>query len=320
MKIKTLLLSGMVLCGSSAVFSEDQTSSNQFQKIFGHSSLNAMGSYTDFDFNSTAGDNFNRFQGNSKLYSIGAGNFALYRGWTAGVNLFRVDTSVNSQVFISPGAPASSEQTIRNNTIFGHVTKQLKPSFSLDLAGAYGQNKIDSQTAIMPTGATAQLGYSSYHSVNWFTALTAIYNRSWKDLTFTANGRLLYSQINSPNYQFIYVGTTPSQAVLPLINKALFSAENIEVGYKFDSKRMPLMPFVNAGLLQVLSYTNSRPVASSTINGISPQLSMNKNGYRLGGGLGFQHKQLGIRLEEQYYNAANTYRSYQTILSLKYVV
>ena len=69
MKVKAALLSGIVLCTPSTVFSANQTPGNQLKKIFGHSSLSVMGSYTDFDFNSIAGDNFNSFQGISKLYS-----------------------------------------------------------------------------------------------------------------------------------------------------------------------------------------------------------------------------------------------------------
>jgi hypothetical protein len=286
--------------------------------MFSHVNVGAMTSYTDFDFDSTTGDNFNRFQGYSKLYSIGAGNIALYKGWAVGVNLFTVDTQTRAQVYMAPGVPSISEQSTRNNSIFGHVIKQIKPNFFFDVAGAYGQNKVNTQSTIIPAPGVTQIGYASNHSTNWFAALTAIYSRPWNNFLLTANARLLYSQILSPEYQFTYVGSLPNQSVQPLTNQTLFSTENIEIGYKFDTKKSPLTPFLNAGLLQVLDYRNSREIVAATINGISPQLNMNKNGYRLGGGFGFQHKKFAIRLEEQYYTSAGTYRSYQTILGVKY--
>lgn len=74
------------------------------------------------------------------------------------------------------------------------------------------------------------------------------------------------------------------------------------------------------GLMQVLSYQNSRALTNQPLNGISPQLSLDKNGVRVGAGLTYTYKQLRVRIEEQYFNAGSVYSSYQTILGIKYAL
>lgn len=332
MRIKSMVLSGVLLCNASIVFSGDIGSAEKSKGMFSHLALGLVGSYTDFNFNSTSGRNFNRFQGHSKLYSIGAGNVLLSPEWTAGVALFRVDTSVRSQNFLSPGVPSNAKMTSRSNLLFGHLLKQIKPHVYLDLAGAYGQNKLNTQTQILTGGVlvsrrsprvtpSSLAGVSSSNTSNWFTSLTALYSKPWNKFLVNANGRLLYSRVNAGSYLFTYQSALPSQTVQAITNKAVYLMENVELGYKLDQKRLPLTPFVNAGLVQVLHFSNSRPLVNAArIVGVVPQLSLDKNGYRLGGGATFQHKNLSIRLEEQYYRASSTYSSYQTIAALKYMI
>ena len=119
--------------------------------------------------------------------------------------------------------------------------------------------------------------------------------------------------------ELYYQTPFPTQTVEPLSNKSWFLMENVELGYNLE-KYPSWIPFVNAGLVQVLSFQNSRPLVSIAINGISPQLNLDKNGFRLGGGLAYTHKEVTLRLEEQYYNAGNIFRSYQTILGIKYAL
>jgi len=288
--------------------------------MFNKLSLAFLYSYTDFKFHSTKGENFNNFTGHSNLYSIAAGNVQLAKDFSAGLALFKVDTNVLSNVFISPGSPANSKQTVHNNTLFGHVLKRFKEYYYLDLAGAYGQNKIASQSWILPNTPISQYGFANSRSNNWFTSLTGLYSRPWKNFLINANARLLYSQTDAGNYFFNYQSSPLPQPVQALTNKVWFAMENIELGYKFKPT-VPLVPFVNAGLIQVLSYTNSRTLIDSTlINGTLPQLSMNKNGYRLGGGFSYSYKRLTLRIEEQFYNASGTFKSYQTVAGIRYLI
>jgi hypothetical protein len=72
--------------------------------------------------------------------------------------------------------------------------------------------------------------------------------------------------------------------------------------------------------VQVLSYQNSRVLINQPINGISPQLNVDKNGFRVGAGLTYSFRQFRVRVEEQYFNAGSVYSSYQTFLGLKYAM
>lgn len=318
MNIKSILLSCSLLTPITGVFAEEIDTAVNKNALFSHLNFGFLGSYTDFNFDSTVGNNYNRFSGYSQLYSIGAGNIQLAPSLIAGLSLFKVKTNTHTNLSIDPGIPVSSIQNIHNDSISGHVLKQINSSFIVDLAGAYGQNKVNTQVNLLPGTVAERVGYAKTHNNNWLATLTGLYTKPWKKFLLSANGRLLYSQIDAGRYQFDFQSALPSQVVLPLTNKALFLMENIEVGYMIDSVKNPFTPFVNAGLFQVLSYSNSRPVVSVLLNGISPQLNLDKNGYRVGGGITFHHKQFMARIEEQYYNASKTYQSYQTLLVIKY--
>ena len=281
--------------------------------------LSSLGVYTDFKFNSTQGANYNLYKGYSKLASIGGNNIFLFPGLTAGVALFRVETQIGSQLFLNPGIPARASQSIRNNTLFGHVLKQFKPNFFMDLSAAYGKNKLNTTSFLNMGGAGEQVGYANTYSTNWFASLMGVYTKTWKRWLMNANGRILYSTVENGRYSFFFQTAFPTQVVEPLSNKSWFLMENVELGYNLE-KYPAWIPFVNAGLVQVLSYQNSRPLVNIAINGITPQLNLDKNGFRLGAGLAYTHKQFTLRLEEQYYNAGSVFTSYQTILGVKYAM
>ena len=301
---------------------EEQTKAVTPEGVFKNLWLSSLGVYTDFKFNSTQGTNYNSYKGYSKLGSIGGNNIFLYPGLTAGLALFRVETQLSSQILLNPGFASRSQQSIRNNTLFGHLTKQVKPNFLVDLSGAYGRNKVNitSFLDVNRGGVKEQIGYANTYSTNWFASLMGLYTKTWSNRWFmNLNARLLYTSIESGTYSIFYQTAFPTQTVAPLANKSWFLMENAELGYNFE-KYPAWIPFVNAGLVQVLSYRNSRPLINSAINGISPQLNLDQNGYRLGTGLAYTNKQLTVRLEEQYYNAGNIFRSYQTLLSVKYAL
>lgn len=279
--------------------------------------LGALGSYTDFKFNSVAGENYNSFDGYSQQVAIAGNNIVLAPSWTAGVSLFKIETHLGAKVGISPGIPAIADQSTRNNTLYAHVMKQFNANYFLDLSAAYGWNKVNTTSFLAPGTRSQQIGYSSTHSSNWFASATGLYSKSWKRFVLTANARLLYSEVNTGSYPFIFQSNLPAQVVQPLSNQAWYLMENVEVGYNLE--KFPLWTvFANTGLVQVLSFTNSRALIGVPINGFSPQLNLDKNGFRVGGGLGYTHKQFTVRIEEQYYSAGSTYSSYQTLLGIKY--
>ncbi|MFI4962646.1 MAG: autotransporter outer membrane beta-barrel domain-containing protein, partial [Legionellales bacterium] len=268
-------------------------------------------SYVDFNFNSTQDTNYNRFQGYSNIAAVGADNITLRKDLLAGLYYFNVTTSFNSQSLLMPFTVNQSQQTINNNTIFGHVLKTFNPNWYMDLAGGYGQNKLTLLTATQ----TPLPFEANTHNDNWFVSLNALYRKTWTDFILKANVGAFYSQINTGPYQFVAIDQSLSQPVPALVNKATLIMENAELGYNLNPE---LVPFINGGLIQVAQFSNSRPVVSAVINGSLPQLNLNKNGFRLGAGITFKHKQLSLRLEEKYYNSAGTFISYQTFLGLEY--
>lgn len=298
---------------------KDQTQpSNTSQGMLKQSTPEFLYSYIDFNFDSTTDIGFNRFQGHSNLYSAGADHLVFTPSINAGIYIFRVDTELNSQFSIAPNNVTPSYQTIRNNTLFGHIRKSLNQQFSLDLAGGYGQNHVSSQSWILPNTPEQAQAFGNYHNKNWFTSFNALYKKKHNKLSLKASVGILYSQINTGSYVLLIQPAQPLQTVPtvpPLTNKVTYIMESAELGYNINSV---FSPFINGGLIQVAHFQNSRPVFVTPVNGSLPQLNMNKNGFKLGGGLTFIHKQFTLRLEEKYYNAGNTFRSYQTVAGLEY--
>lgn len=270
-------------------------------------------SYIDFDFDSTVGLNFNRYHGHSNLYSIGADHITPISNLTAGLYVLDIDTDVSSQFQVLPTVLIPSNQTIHNNTLFGHVRKAFTPQFDIDIAGGYGQNRISTQTLL--NTLTPDVIFSKHNSDNWLASLNALYRKQWKMVFLKAYAGILYSQINSGSYVLAFQSLQPGQIVSPLTTKATYIMEGAEISYRL---KPTLLPFINGGLIQVADYSNSRPIFAQQINGSLPQLNMTKNGYKLGGGVTFHYKQVTLRLEEKYYSAGSLFTSYQTIAGLEY--
>ncbi len=322
MGYKTPLLAALLLVqvGSSFAGETGDVGETTPSGMFSHLDLNFLASYTDFNFNSREGVNFNHFKGFSKQLSLGAGNVALSKTITAGLAILTGETKVKSTVFLDPGNLGGANQTIKNNTLFGHVLKNVYNYTFVDVAGGYGRNRITNHSAINPNTEDQQFAFANSHSTNWFGSLSGIYSRPWKNIIFTSNVRLLYSNSSSDGYNLQFQAPDFISAVLPLTTKVWYSMENVEIATNLAPTNNVITPFVNAGLVQVLSFSNSRPILASSVNGISPQLNLNKGGFRLGGGFTTHIKKLSIRLEEQYYNSVNTYISYQTLLSFRYLI
>ncbi|MFJ1268891.1 autotransporter outer membrane beta-barrel domain-containing protein [Legionella lytica] len=273
--------------------------------------------YTDFHFESSSSENINRYNGHSNLYSAGADHLSFGPSVMAGVYYFRVDTSINSAFLLSPSPVTTTSQNIKNDTIFGHVLKIFTPQIYLDLAAGYGQNKINSYLTVAPDTLDESHAYARNGSDNWFVSANGIYRKSWQKFLLRANFGVLYSQIDTGPYTYKFPALETSVPIEALRNKATLLMENAELGYFINPK---LMPFINGGLFQVAQFSNSRPIVNSaiTVNGTLPQLNMNKDGFRLGGGVSYTHKNVTMRVEEKYYNASSTFHSFQTLAAIEY--
>lgn len=270
-------------------------------------------SYIDFNFDSTTGSNFNRFQGQSNIYSAGADHIVLGRNLFAGLYLFDIETSVNSQSVLGPAGLVFSHTNIKNNTIFGHMLKAFNRQYFIDVAGAYGQNNISGITELTPIPI---LGMSKSTNHNWFYSINGIYRKNWKKFLIKANAGFLFNEVKSAT-SYVSFQTQPTpQMVKPLTNKAAYVLENLELGYSLS--RM-ITPFVNGGLVQVVHYSNSRPIVNAVaIIGALPQLEMNQNAYRFGGGVTLRFKKVTFRLEQKYYKSGGTFTSNDTLINMSF--
>lgn len=303
------------LQNESALQADPDNSSSSKNHHFKQMTPEFLYSYIDFDFNSTTGANFNRYQGRSNLYSIGADHISVSPDLTGGFYLLNVQTRVHSQFQAFPVPLTSSTQSIHNHTLYGHLRKSFTPRFDVDIAGGYGQNRIHSQTRLLTHTPNQNRSFAKYHNDNWLVSVNGIYKKQWHKLLLRAYVGALYSQINTGRYSLSFAAFRSPQTIAALSTKTTYVIEGAELSYRPASE---LSTFINGGLVQVADYRNSRAVFVQPIIGTLPQLNMDRNGYKLGGGLVYRHKQITLRLEEKYYRADNLFRSYQTIAGLEY--
>lgn len=269
-----------------------------------------MYSYLDFDFDSTTGANFNRYQGHSNIYLLGGDYLQLTKKWGAGLYISRTDTATHSQFKIDPNSINYGNQGIQNYTTTGHIRKSIDEHFDFDFSGSYGWNAVHTNSS--QDNFTT---FAKYHSNNWFVNANLFYHNSWQKLLLTAGLGFLYSRADSPVYTQYSSLFTNGQAVGAVRNTVTDIIESIELGYKLTPM---FTPFIGANLIQVAGYSNNAPTVA-VINGTLPQLNLDQNAYRVGGGVMIHYKRLNLRIEEKYYNAANIFSSYQTIATASYL-
>ena len=312
MKIESTLIGALLLGSGAIAYASSATSQeNTAQTSAAPCKVMPKGTflygYTDFDFDSTEGLNYNKFQGHSNTYALGADNIQLAPSVYAGLFLFRVDSFLDWQTSLVPAASSTSSQTIHNNTITAHILKRFNPNFFMDIGGGYGRNQVHTETF---TDGPGELGVANYHNSNWLANINGIYHQTWDCFDFTGSAGVFYSQIDTNAYNYDVASVAVTIPVAQLINKVTMITENAEVGYQATQR---IRPFVNGGLFQVVQFSNSRPIIFTPTAGVLPQLVMDQNGFRLGAGFGVQYKRVNLRVEEKYYNAGNTFVSYQTL-------
>jgi opacity protein-like surface antigen len=274
----------------------------------------AFYNYYDFKFDSTVGANYNRFQGHSNQYGVGANTVSLPLGVMAGIYVYRVDTDVNAQFLLAPALPFVQTQSSKNDTALFHLLKRFG-FVVIDVAGAYGHNQINSKLIIAPNTAGASTGFG--HSVNdaWFASIGTLFAKNWPDYYVKGNIRVLHSEVKSGNYQMVFMPTFNMLNVAPLTTKSTWVMENVEAGYKLSDM---VTPFVTGGLVQAADYKATRPLIASPFVGGLPQLNANKNGFKVGAGVTLTHDKLAVRIEQKYYKTGSIYSSNQTLVRMIY--
>lgn len=279
--------------------------------------LDFLYSYTDFKFDSTTGTNFNRFNGFAHQYGLGGRQYFISKSLLTGLFLYRIDTKVNSQSLLSPTPLMYRNQDIKNHTLLGYINKFVNSNLSLGVAGAYGYNDLNSRLIISPGTTDEQTGTAHTNNYNWFTTLSAAYYKPVDRFLLQAGARLLYSEVHTSSHAYRFQNTPQSVPVQSLTNKLLWIMEDAELDFTANEH---VKPFITGGLIQVAKNSNNRALISSPVVGSLPQLSITKNGYRVGGGIMLQYNKWSVRLEHKYYNASNLYVSNQTLLNVNYAM
>lgn len=274
-------------------------------------------SYVDFYFNSSSGANFNRFRGHSNIVGFGGNQLNLFKDFQGGVFFYHIDTSNMTYISISPNSPSLYNSKNRNDTIFAHLTKPLKHGFSVDGGFGYGSNHSTLNGTIYASGLTPFYSNASYSFNNWFANATLFYQRQMKSFVVSAFVQGLYTQSDVNGYTQQFSANFSPSTVAPLTTKITYILEDVTVNYKSNN---PFSPYLSAGLIQVADYSQSRPSLAGTVNGSLPQLALNQSGYRLGGGLGYNHKNAAVRVDYRYYEAGSQFHSSQVTLNLTYLL
>jgi hypothetical protein len=293
---------------------ENLNLSDQIKKQFEGMATGLVYSYVSFDFNSEVFNSYNKFAGDSNIYAVYTSDIKLSEKVTTGLTFFNVKTQINSQVKIIDNPWVNSIQSINNNSIYGHILNRVTDHLFFNFSASAGQNTIKTD-AKYQNGLT---GYSNTSSLNWFTHVIGQYSNSWNSLTYLINSAVLYSQVNSPRYDFIFNNTQNNPiSVAPLVTRQLFVFEFVELGYKTLKNNLTFTPFINGGLIQIPVYSTSRRTRPM-VNGALPQLVINKNGYKAAVGVSLQHQKFRIRLEESIYQAGTEFTSYATIANVAF--
>lgn len=276
-------------------------------------SLQAMYNYNNFKFNSTATDSYNKFQGHTNLYLIGGYDTEIRKNMSGGVYFYNSQTNLTSELLLNPSSLVSTTGSIQSNSVIAHLEQEAKPSWFIEEVGGYGQNSFAYQTVLGPNTSTANTGDAKAQGNNWFVMLGGKYVHSGNRITTKAGLSLLYAQITQGAFSYFFSPTSPTY-VPELVNKSTYLLENVEFTYKASEK---IQPFFNAGLLEVLQFSNSRPLINdSVIVASSPEFNLNQNGFRVGAGLSMVYKKATLRLEQQYDQRGSVFHTNQSIVGL----
>ncbi|MFI4918542.1 MAG: autotransporter outer membrane beta-barrel domain-containing protein [Legionellales bacterium] len=272
-------------------------------------SLSALAEYNDFKYNSSNSTNFYHFSGHTDLYLFGANDAKITDKLTGGVLLYSTKTSLKSKAIFYPQRPVNTHQDIRISNLAAHIVRAFKEHSYVDVMGGYGHGDMQNSTALSD-GTQHSNAKGDLH--NWFASVSGGDVRSWRQFLIRSTITLLFSDVNQQSFN-VHSAFTPT-TVASLINKSTYLLENAEITYQKSEK---IQPFVSGGLLQVLQFSNSRPVISNVaVVGSLPEFNLDQNGFRIGAGLSYHYKQFSVRVEQQYDQRGTVYHNNQSIITL----
>lgn len=243
--------------------------------------------YSDFKYN---GQQTTR--GHADFYGVG-GDKSFSQNVAAGLYIYRSNVS----------SFANITQEVTTDAFFGHILNQVYPDVFIDLAAGYGASDYNMHID--------DLAYSHSLGDTYFGSITGYYYKNYESILVNTNARLLYNITETDKANLIFT-SGDTQSIESTSTKYIFSMENIELTYNSENS---IRPFVNAGLVQVLSSSQNNTFVPANTPG---SLLFDENGYTVGGGLNFNYGNFSGRLEYTYYNANDVFKRQQTMAILKY--
>lgn len=278
----------------------------------GQKKIDKSQSIQDLSFQSSMLIKSNRQHRTDAILAMGGSDFQFSKHTSGGLFLYKLDGSSNS-LLKTPAIPATdSGSGMVTNNLYGHLLTQVMTRVFVDFAAGLRQDPLrDNWTMGLVNPKT---GMPNYASKDWFASATALFNHSWKEFVFNANLSAMHSDLDRDPYALYFASIPASLQGDKARSKVSFLQENAELRYRANET---FQPFIDGGLLQVVDYANLHFGAGMQNLGPASDLSLDMNGYKVGGGLSFNYKNYAVRLEQQYFQRGARNSSNLSSLSVK---
>lgn len=245
-------------------------------------------SYSDFNYNSIKGDSYRKYNGNTHIGTIGGSSFKLHPSLTGGLRFLVLDTNLTSSQFIagSNQPERTTDQNIQSYLVSGNLTKQLNFNWSVNLDGTLGTTRTVNAITLIDPNNPANTGTGNYkvHGNLFNVSITPIYTKFVKQFILQAMAGGSYTRVNQDASSVTYTGTYGTVNNPSFRNSSVLSNETVIVKYLASDN---YIPYVSAGLVQVLSNTYNQKIGPATNTGPLPQLVLDSNGVNVGVGAYF---------------------------------
>jgi hypothetical protein len=239
--------------------------------------------YMTFDYNSTKGASYKRYNGHSNVLGLDVGFIPVAANLFAKLNLITINTGLNASQSINNILTESYVKT-RGNVVDLTLLRPISEHWFITADGGYGRTKSDNEATLAPGTPNQVTGYFRSNGDVANMAATLLYKKSIFNLNYQTFGNIAYSRVQVDESTVRYstsnaVGHNPE-----FINNAVFSREGMELSYTLNKR---IEPFINAGLIQVLKNTYNQNIVPASATGPLPQLVLDNGGYNLGAGANF---------------------------------
>lgn len=274
------------------------------------------GGYNNYQFDSTNGSRFKRYNGHNGVVTVGTMNFALRDTTYVGIMLNGGTSHVEGRSRLQNNTNGF-EQNSKSIGLATNILQQLSTRYPvfLNFFAGVNQNHYHLENTLAIGTANATTGRANYygHDVSLGTSAMLPY-RKGRWLILGGVG-YLYNRSSQDGYT-THFGTKNAS-----VDAITMSQHNLSESVRFSyASGKQFIPFANVALLQGfnrklskdLSSNNSVPAANL------PSLLVEKSGYRLGTGVTYKTKSLQLIPMYNYLHRGKTFHSHTFNVLLKF--